>query len=117
MRTYRNVKIENVRIQDGSFDVVTQKSGTYTFNIENQYRIDPNRLSDVMRCIDEWIATVYNTADRQGVEKPFNVDVDTDSATVEKVEVNISGSTRISQSLSEEVSNNFLRTDQVQKKR
>ena len=51
-------KTENVRIQDSSFDV--------------------------MKIIDEWIATAYNKADGQGVENPFNADVYADSGTVNK---------------------------------
>lgn len=117
MRTYKNVKIQNVRIQDGSFDVKTQRSGSYSFDIKNHYRIDPSKLSEVMKCVDEWIASVYSTAERQGIDKPFNAEIDTDTGQVESVSVSMIGATGLSQSLSEEISSNFLRSNQVNKKR
>lgn len=117
MRRYKNVKIENVRIQDGSFDVRTDRSGSYTFKIENHYRIDSNKLPEVMKCVDEWIGSVYNTANRQGIDNPFDAEIDTSKGKVETVSVSMTGATGLSGSLSEEVSSNFLRSNQVQKKR
>lgn len=116
MRDFNSVKLENMRFRDGTFDVDTKIGRTYEYDIENHYRIDADRLVDVMSHIDEWISSVYNIANNKNIRRPFRATIDTGSETVHSISVKIEGQASFSETLSKEIDTEFSTSGQVQKK-
>lgn len=80
-----NAQIHSIRY-DGSMVVESRSGERYTVKLRDFLYIEFDILDDVVQTADEWVSDVYAHAERNGVDFPFDVIVQTRNDTLVSAE-------------------------------